>query len=184
MHRKLQPTYEERLAWAPGDGHGLRTFPLGPFTVGGLNCWENWMPLPRAALYAMGEDLHIAIWPGNVRNTEILTRFLAREGRSHVMSVCGLMRREDIPEDIPHASLIIDNAPDILADGGSCIANPDGSWLLEPVARQECLRIVTIDHARVREERQNFDPSGHYSRPDITQLTINRERQGILRIKE
>ena len=182
VHRKLQPTYEERLTWSPGDGYGLRTFPLGAFTVGGLNCWENWMPLPRAALYGMGEDLHIAIWPGSVRNTEILTRFLAREGRSYVMSVSGLMRQEDIPGTIPHHELIRQNAPAVLSDGGSCIANPDGSWLLEPLVNKEGLRIVQIDHARVREERQNFDPSGHYSRPDVTQLSITRERQGVIRI--
>lgn len=177
VHRKLQPTYEERLCWSPGDGHGLRTFPLGKFTVGGLNCWENWMPLPRAALYGLGEDLHIAIWPGNKRNTEILTRFLAREGRSYVISVSGLMRASDISAHLPHSELLQEKAPEWMADGGSCIANPDGSWLVEPVANKEHLQVVTIDHARVREERQNFDPVGHYSRPDVTKLVINRERQ-------
>jgi nitrilase len=184
IHRKLQPTYEERLSWSPGDGHGLRTFPLGKFTLGGLNCWENWMPLPRAALYGLGEDLHVAIWPGSVRNTEILTRFLAREGRSYVISVSGLMRASDIPAGIPHADLLRDKAPSWMADGGSCIANPDGSWLLEPVTKEECLQIATIDHAKVREERQNFDPAGHYSRPDITQLHVNRERQSTVFFKE
>ncbi len=184
VHRKLQPTYEERLCWSPGDGYGLRTFPLGKFTMGGLNCWENWMPLPRAALYGLGEDLHIAIWPGNKRNTEILTRFLAREGRSYVISVSGLMRSSDISTDLPHGELLQEKAPEWMADGGSCIANPDGSWLVEPVANKEHLQVVTIDHARVRQERQNFDPVGHYSRPDVTQLTINRERQSTIRIKE
>lgn len=181
VHRKLMPTYEERLSWAPGDGYGLRTFPLGPFTIGGLNCWENWMPLPRAALYALGEDLHVAIWPGNLRNTEILTRFLAQEGRSYVISVSGLMRRQDIPSDMPHYGLILENAPEVMADGGSCIANPDGSWLLEPVVNEEGLRVAELHYARVLEERQNFDPSGHYSRPDVTQLVVRRERQGIVR---
>lgn len=183
IHRKLMPTYEERLTWAQGDGYGLRTFPLGPFTVGGLNCWENWMPLPRAALYALGEDLHIALWPGNVRNTEVLTRFLAREGRSYVVSVCGVARKSDFPKGIPHLDRILENAPEVLADGGSCIANPDGSWLMEPVVGEECLKMVTIDHARVREERQNFDPSGHYSRPDVTQLIVKRERQRVVKFE-
>jgi nitrilase len=141
------------------------------------------MPLPRAALYALGEDLHIAIWPGNVRNTEILTRFLAREGRSYVISVSGLMRKEDFPKGTPHLDRILENAPDLLADGGSCIANPDGSWLVEPVVGEESLTFATIDHARVREERQNFDPSGHYSRPDVTQLVVRRERQRIARFE-
>jgi nitrilase len=178
------PTYEERLTWSPGDGYGLRTFSLGAFTIGGLNCWENWMPLPRAALYGLGEDLHVAIWPGSVRNTDMLTRFLAREGRSYVISASGLMRRADFPEGIPYRDRIVQNAPDILADGGSCIANPDGTWLLEPLVGKEGLRIATIDHAHVREERQNFDPSGHYARPDVTQLTVNRERQNVVRFRD
>ncbi|MCB9270579.1 MAG: hypothetical protein H6561_13600 [Lewinellaceae bacterium] len=69
VHRKLQPTYEERLAWSPGDGNGLQVHPLKSFTLGGLNCWENWMPLSRTALYGLGEDLHIAVWPGSENNT-------------------------------------------------------------------------------------------------------------------
>lgn len=181
VHRKLMPTYEERLTWAPGDGHGLQTFPLGPFTIGGLNCWENWMPLPRAALYGLGEDLHIALWPGSLRNTEILTRFLAREGRSYVVSVCGLMRRSDFPPNTPHLDAILATAPTTLSNGGSCVAHPDGSWLLAPFTDQEDLKMVQLDHQRVLEERQNFDPAGHYSRPDVTQLHVNRERQSTLK---
>lgn len=184
VHRKLQPTYEERLCWSPGDGYGLRTFPVGKFTMGGLNCWENWMPLPRAALYGLGEDLHIAIWPGSVRNTEILTRFLAREGRSYVMSVSGLMRAKDIPKHLPQYELLKSAAPELMSNGGSCIANPDGSWLVEPVVVEACLKIVTIDHSYVRRERQNFDPAGHYSRPDITQLSVKRERQSTVRFED
>ena len=177
VHRKLMPTHEERLVWAIGDGHGLRTHRLGPFTVGGLNCWENWMPLPRAALYAQGEDLHVAIWPGSVRNTEEITRFIARESRSYVVSVAGLMRREDIDPALPHAELLIETADDLMANGGSCVAGPDGNWLLEPVTGSETLRVVEIDHTRVLEERHSLDVAGHYSRPDVTRLVVNRKRQ-------
>lgn len=184
VHRKLQPTYEERLVWSPGDGHGLRVFDVGGFKLGGLNCWENWMPLPRAALYGMGETLHLALWPGNVRNTEVLTRFLAREGRSYCVSVSGIMRREDVPADLPHRELIMNGFPEMPADGGSCIANPDGSWLLEPVAGEEGLYFAELDPVQVLRERQNFDPAGHYSRPDVTQLTVNRERQTTVKITD
>jgi nitrilase len=177
VHRKLMPTHEERLVWAIGDGNGLRTHKLGPFTVGGLNCWENWLPLPRAALYAQGEDLHVAIWPGNVRNTEDITRFIARESRSFVVSVSGLMRREDIDTSLPHAKLLIETADDVMANGGSCVAGPDGEWLLEPVTGSESLSVVEIDHARVLEERHSLDVVGHYSRPDVTRLVVNRKRQ-------
>ena len=177
VHRKLMPTYEERLVWAIGDGNGLRTHRLGPFTVGGLNCWENWLPLARSALYAQGEDLHVAIWPGNRRNTEDITRFIAKESRSYVLSVAGLMRQEDIGDEIPHAALLQESADEVMADGGSCIALPNGEWLLEPETNVESLRIAELHHQKVLEERQNLDVSGHYSRPDVTRLVVNRKRQ-------
>ena len=184
VHRKLMPTHEERLAWAPGDGHGLRAHPLGAFTVGGLNCWENWMPLARSALYAQGEDLHVAIWPGNRRNTREITRFMAMESRSYVMSVSGLMRRQDMPQSTPHLDVIQADCPDWLANGGSCLAAPDGSWLLEPVTESEELLVATLDHRLVRAERQNFDPSGHYGRPDVTRLKVNRKRRATVKLED
>ncbi|MEO6049922.1 MAG: carbon-nitrogen hydrolase family protein [Pyrinomonadaceae bacterium] len=177
VHRKLMPTYDERMTWATGDGNGLRVHPLGDFTVGGLNCWENWMPLARTALYAQGEDLHIAVWPGSRRNTNDITRFIARESRSYVASVSSLMRKSDLPADLPNIDTIIANSPDFLADGGSCIAGPDGEWLIEPFCNDEKLLIATLDHKHVREERQNFDPTGHYSRPDVLELKVYRKRQ-------
>ncbi|MHA7056417.1 carbon-nitrogen hydrolase family protein [Aquimarina sp. M1] len=180
VHRKLQPTYEERLTWAPGDGNGLRVHPLKAFTVGGLNCWENWMPLPRAALYGQGENLHVATWPGSDYNTRDITRFIARESRSYVVSVSGLMRKEDFTSATPHLEEILKKAPDVLANGGSCIAGPDGEWVLEPVLNNEGIFIQTLDFDRVLQERQNFDPVGHYSRPDVTQLSVNRKRQSTV----
>ena len=184
VHRKLMPTYEERLTWAPGDGHGLRTHRLGPFTIGGLNCWENWLPLARAALYGQGEDLHVAVWPGSVGNTKDITRFMALEGRSYVLSVSGLMRVSDIPAGIPHRSLITAGSSETIADGGSCITGPDGEWVVPPVVNEERLIVATLDHKRVREERQNFDPAGHYARPDVLQLRVNRQRQSSLSLEE
>jgi nitrilase len=183
-HRKLMPTYEERLTWSAGDGHGLRTHKLGAFTIGALNCWENWMPLPRAALYALGEDLHIAIWPGSIHNTHDITRFIAKESRSYVISVSGLMRQQDFPPDTPHLNDILHDTPATLANGGSCAAGPDGKWIIEPLMEEETLLVTTLDHRRIREERQNFDPAGHYSRPDVTQLTVDRRRQTTLLIEE
>jgi nitrilase len=177
VHRKLMPTYEERLVWAIGDGHGLQTHRIGPFTAGGLNCWENWLPLPRAALYAQGEDLHVAIWPGNLRNTEDITRFIAREGRCFVVSVSGLMRRSDIPDGTPEVGLLRDTADDVMANGGSCVASPTGEWALEPEIGVESLRVVDLDHRVVLEERQSLDVVGHYSRPDVTRLFVDRRRQ-------
>ncbi|MDP2088666.1 MAG: carbon-nitrogen hydrolase family protein [Flavobacteriaceae bacterium] len=182
VHRKLQPTYDERLTWSPGDGNGLQVHSLKKFTVGGLNCWENWMPLPRTALYGLGEDLHIAVWPGSDHNTKDITRFIALESRSFVISVSSLMRLEDFPKDTPHLDKIIEKAPKILANGGSCIAGPDGEWIINPTINKEGLIIETLDFNRVLEERQNFDPVGHYSRPDVTKLSLNRQRQSIIEL--
>ena len=179
VHRKLMPTYEERLTWSIGDGHGLVTHPIKSFTVGGLNCWENWMPLARSALYAQGEDLHIACWPGGPENTEIITPFMALEGRSYVLSVSGVLRKSDFPKDTPYYEDIIEKAPTNLGLGGSCLAGPDGQWIIEPMNADEQIQIAEIDHAIVRQERQNFDPSGHYSRPDVFSLNVDRRRQTI-----
>jgi len=183
VHRKLQPTYEERLTWSPGDGNGLQVHSLKQFTVGGLNCWENWMPLVRTSLYGQGENLHIAVWPGEKSITEDITKFIAKESRSFVVSVSGLMRKTDFPADTPHLEKIIANAPDILTNGGSCISGPDGEWLVEPITNREGVFTAEINFNRVLEERQNFDPSGHYSRPDVTKLVLNTERQSIIQFK-
>lgn len=184
VHRKLQPTYDERLVWSPGDGNGLKTHKLKSFRVGGLNCWENWMPLPRAALYAQGENVHIAVWPGSEHNTADITRFIARESRSYTISVSGLMRKKDIPEDVPHRNLILENTPDVLANGGSCIAGPNGEWVIGPTKGSEAIFYSEIEINRVFEERQNFDASGHYSRPDVTRLIVDRKRQKTVRFED
>lgn len=184
VHRKLRPTYDERLTWAPGDGNGLQVHSLKAFTVGGLNCWENWMPLPRTALYGQGENLHVAVWPGSDHNTRDITKFIAKESRSYVVSVSSLMRKSDFPQGTPHLESILENAPDILTNGGSCIAGPDGEWIVEPVINEEKIIYQTLDFNRVLEERQNFDAVGHYSRPDVTKLIVNRARQSTVEFKD
>lgn len=176
VHRKLMPTYEERLAWSIGDGHGLVTHRVGEFVVGALNCWENWMPLARAALYAQGETLHVALWPGCLRNTVDITRMMAAEGRSYVMSVGSIIREQDVPAKVPCRERIV-SPGEVLYDGGSCIAAPDGSWVVEPIIGREAVVVAELDEARVRQERQNFDPSGHYARPDVLRLEVDRRRQ-------
>lgn len=184
VHRKLMPTYEERLTWSVGDGHGLQTQPLKSFTVGALNCWENWMPLARAALYGQGEDLHVAIWPGGLHNTHDITPFLAKEGRSYVISVSSLMRPSDFPRETPHLEEILLDCPEFLANGGSCIAAPTGEWVIEPQIGEENIYSATLDHHLVYQERHNFDPVGHYSRPDVTQLVVNRTRQSTVKFSD
>lgn len=189
VHRKLVPTYEERLAWSPGDGHGLRTHRfLAPFTLGALNCWENWMPTARAALYAQGLDLHVAIWPGSEANTRDITRFIARESRGYVLSASAVLRAADLPAHFPERARILKSSETpkdgFIHGGGSCIAGPDGEWVVEPVPHEERIVTAELDFDRVREERQNFDPVGHYARPDVLRLDLDQSRQSAIRVRE
>lgn len=182
IHRKLVPTFEERLVWGHGDGHGLRVHEHSGVAIGGLNCWENWMPLARHTLYAQGEQLHVAIWPGSARNTSEITRFIAREGRVFVLSASALLRRASVPTTFPAASLLPEG--EWLQTGGSAIAGPDGEWLAEPIECTERLVVADIDLATLRCERQSFDPTGHYFRADVFSLNVNRTRHEAARFSD
>jgi len=184
-HRKLVPTYEERLAWGPGDGHGLCVQDVAGWRVGALNCWENWMPAARMALYAQGEELRVSIWPGSPALTRDISRFTAREGRVYVLAASGVLRAEDLPADLPARDALVESAEGgLLHSGGSCIVGPDGALLAaldEPV---EGLLFADLDRERVLAERQNFDPMGHYNRPDVFQLQVDRRRKAPVEFRD
>ena len=169
-HRKLKPTYEERLVWADGDRKGLKTYSYQEIKIGGLNCWENWLPLARAALHLQEEMLHIAVWPGSSKLTADITRFIALEGRSYVVSTSGLLRQEDFAHlndsEFPMKQ-IMESRSTSWQNGGSMIVNPKGEVIAGPLIDQEGILYADIDPLLVVKERQNFDISGHYSRFDI-----------------
>jgi len=177
-HRKLMPTFDERLCWAVGDARDLRTHAFGDMRVGGLNCWENWITYARAALYEDGEDVHICVWPGNESVTRGLPVFAAQEGRVWCASVCGLLSLEDIPRDFEFYDDFAAEGLDVIFAGGSAIYSPTQ----EMVARLEpgIAGIVShvVDRAALHRARQSFDPSGHYARPDVFALSVHRARLG------
>lgn len=183
-HRKLVPTYDERLVWAQGDGAGLLTHPVGSAVVGSLNCWENWMSPARSALAAQGEDVHIGIWPGSAALTGDITRFTALESRVFSIAVSGLISIDDVPDDFPLADQLTASDTPIGFDGGSAIAGPDGRWVIAPVVGAEGLLIADLDLDEVRAARLTFDPTGHYARPDVFHTTVNRSRRDILSFQD
>lgn len=183
-HRKLVPTYDERLVWGQGDGAGLITHPVGRAVVGSLNCWENWMPQARTALYAQGETVHVGVWPGSSRLTTDITRFVAAEGRVYGVAASGLITADSIPGDFPLAHQLREASDTVVFDGGSAIAGPDGRWLIPPMTGEEGVIVAELDLDRVFEERLNFDPTGHYTRPDVFRTVVNRSRHEAVRFTE
>ncbi|MHA2173300.1 MAG: carbon-nitrogen hydrolase family protein [Candidatus Hodarchaeales archaeon] len=169
-HRKIKPTYEERLVWADGDGLGLKTYPFKNAVIGGLNCWENWLPLARAKLHLQEELIHIAVWPGSLTLTQDISRFIALEGRLWVLSTSGLLRNTDfthLTKEIFPMKNIMENKSNFWQNGGSMIVNPKGEIVAGPLVDKEGIIYADIDISVVIQERQSLDISGHYSRFDI-----------------
>jgi nitrilase len=175
-HRKLVPTYDERLVWGPGDGAGLRVHECAGLRVGGLNCWENWMPQARSALYAQGEQVHLGVWPGSAGLTADVTRFVAVEGRMFSAAASGVLRPDDVPDDFPLADELR-AAGDTGFDGGSAVAGPDGRWIVPPQVGREGLVVAELDPGAVDAARLTFDPTGHYGRPDVFHDVVDRRRR-------
>ena len=167
-HRKLVPTNHERLVWGQGDGGGLRAFETGLGRIGGLICWENYMPLARFALYESGVEIYVASTADDSDTWQPTLVHIARESRAFVVSPCHFQRAESYPPDFPLAALI--EGKGILGRGGSAILGPDGAYLAGPLFDEEGILYATLDPARLLEERQRFDPVGHYHRPDILRL--------------
>ena len=175
VHRKLMGTHFERLVWGQGDGHGLVVHEWRGARVGGLNCWENWMPLARYSLYAQGEQIHALVWPGVTMLSADITRFVAMEGRMFAVSAGGVLRSEDVPDSFALKPAIFRRG-EVALDGGSMIVAPDGTVLASADPGEETILYADCDLSRVRMERQYFDPAGHYGRPDVFQLTVSRRR--------
>jgi nitrilase len=169
-HRKLVPTNHERLVWGQGDGGGLRAIPTSLGRIGGLICWENYMPLARFALYESGVEIYIASTADDGDAWQATLVHIARESRAFVIAPSHFQRASSYPDDFPLASLI--DGAGTIGRGGSAILAPDGSYLAGPLFDEEAILYAELEPARLWEERQRFDAAGHYHRPDILRLSV------------
>ena len=172
-HRKLVPTNHERLVWGPGDGGGLKAVETPYGRLGGLVCWENYMPLARFALYESGIELYVASTADDSEEWQSTLVHIARESRCFVIAPSHFQRARSYPDDFPLARLL--EGVDVIGRGGSAILAPDGSYLAGPLWDEEGVLYAELDPARLDGERQRFDPTGHYHRPDVFRLDLNRE---------
>lgn len=180
-HRKLMPTYSERLVWGQGDCEGLGTVETAVGRVGVLICWEHWMPLARQALHADGEAIHLALWPSVSELHALASRHYAIEGRCFVLAAGSILREAELPRELgpprrgPHAH------GDLVLRGGSCIFGPDGSCVAGPLHDVEDLLVADLALGRIDEEVMTLDVAGHYHRPDVLEL---RRLGGRTRVRE
>jgi predicted amidohydrolase len=175
-HRKLVPTYTERMVWGHGDAEGLRAVDTPAGRVGGLICWEHWMPLARQAMHESGEDIHVAVWPTAHEMHQIASRQYAFEGRCFVIAAGSLMPARELPPELePHPERV-SSADQFVLRGGSAIIGPDGAYLAGPIYEKTVILTAELDLRRLREESMSLDVAGHYARPDALSLTITRRR--------
>ena len=176
-HRKLVPTYTERMVWGPGDATGLGAVNTPAGRVGGLICWEHWMPLARQALHESGEDIHVAAWPTVHEMHQVASRQYAFEGRCFVLAAGSLQRAAALPPELePHPDRVTARDQWVLR-GGSAIIGPNGAYIEGPVFEESCILTAELDLDRVRAESMTLDVAGHYHRPDCLELRVTRSRR-------
>jgi len=174
-HRKLIPTHTERLIHAQGDSRGLKTIQTDWGRIGGLICWEHWMPLTRQALHLAGEQIHIALWPKVHEMLQIASRHYAFEGRCFVIAVGQVLKANQLPQSLIYHPEKVTNRDQYILDGQSCIFGPDGKVLLEPQGPEKLEIIFEInDLSTAIREQMTLDVAGHYSRPDIYEFSVKR----------
>jgi len=181
-HRKLVPTGGERLVWAQGDGSTLEVYATPFGRLGGLICWENYMPLARYAMYAWGVQVYVAATWDYGEAWLATLRHIAREGRVFVLGAGMALRKSDIPDRYEFKQRFYQNAGEWINIGGSAIVNPDGEFIAGPLEKAEGLLYAEIRPSQMHGSKRMLDVTGHYNRPDVFQLTVNRGARPILRV--
>ena len=166
-HRKLVPTYTERLVWGNGDGRGLEAVSTAAGRIGGLICWEHWMPLARMAMHNSGEHIHVAVWPTVHELHQLASRHYAFEGRCFVMTVGLMMPASDVPRELERGVPLSSDDEQWIERGGSAIIGPDSHYIVQPVFNREELIVADLDFKEIDREAMTLDVSGHYARPDL-----------------
>lgn len=169
-HRKLVPTGAERLVWANGNDHLLATVEVGGVKVGALICWENYMPLARMAMYERGVEVLLAPTWDNSDEWVPTLRHIAKEGRVFVVGVTCLLRGCDVPRDLPGAADMYGGDDDFMSRGNSTVVAPGGEVIAGPLMGEAGIVSATLDMSLISAGRRMFDPTGHYSRPDVLSL--------------
>lgn len=172
-HRKLVPTYTERLVWGQGDAASLEAVETTEGRVGGLICWEHWMPLARQALHISGEQFHVAAWPTISEMDQIASRHYAFEARCFVLAAGLIMPAKDLPPELTVPASLSEHPDQLLLRGGSCVIGPDGQYVAGPVFDEETILIAELDLAAIDRERMTLDVTGHYSRPDVFDMRVH-----------
>ena len=171
-HRKLKPTAAERLVWGEGDGSTLPVLATEMGRLGGLICWENYMPLARAAMYAQGVDLYVAPTADSRDTWQATIRHIACEGRCFVLSCCQYLTKSMYPADL-EVREELEDMPEVLMRGGSAILAPLGEYLAGPLFEREGILTADLDLAKVIEGKYDLDVAGHYARSDVFRLVVN-----------
>lgn len=182
-HRKLKPTMYERTVWGEGDGSSLRVYGRPYGRLGGLNCWEHQMVLPGYALISQGIQVHAGVWPGGTfTRQEVLSRAFAMQAAAYVVMSGGLLREEDMPDEIRALKMEIDGKARQLitpCDGDSGIIGPDGEFIAGPVVNEETILTAKGNTGTVMFQKMIADHAGHYTRPDVFEFRVNRRPKRI-----
>jgi len=177
-HRKIMPTFTERMIWGMGDGMSLRAADTASGRVGGLICWEHWIPLARQVMHVSLEDIHIAAWPCVKEMNLVASRHYAFEGRCFVIACGGILRARDLPEELEPLEILRAQPDAFVLNGGSAIIGPDGKILAGPIFDEETILIAEIDFSEITRESLTLDVTGHYARPDVFDLRLRSAKPG------